>query len=197
MISFKKILGAASALALLFIIIPIIWYCCSFGTELSNDKEVWAQFSDFLNVFVSIANLLLVTALTYSIYIYQREDESNKSIPMLIFMIEPETGMCLIKNIGKGPALNVQVSYKKPNNDWEKPTKIYSFPEGSGLKLDWFDLTGEYIAVYSDYLENDFTSICKDEDTRFYKKENHLKGKFSDYYKLREKTKKVPSVDYW
>lgn len=174
------------------VIIPIILYVCTFGKFLSHEKEVWAQFGDFFNMFISMASLIVVSTLTYIIYIYQREDESNKSIPILIFKVDAVKKMWIIQNVGKGVALKILVSYSKTQGNWEKPTKIYSLIENSEIELSWFEGSLQCSAMYFDYLGNSFSSICQNDDTQFVKGGNHLMDFKSNYHRFEDKAELIP-----
>jgi uncharacterized membrane protein len=203
----KTFLIILGVLSLLLIIIPFILYVCTFGGSLSHNREVWGQFGDFFNMFVSMASLIVVSTLTYIIYIYQREDESNKlkyqredesnkSIPILIFKVNAVKKVWVVQNVGKGVALNILVSYSKTQGNWEIPTKIYSLTENSEIELSWFEPSEQCSAMYYDYLENSFSSICQKDDTQFIKGGKHLiefKSK-SNYHRLEDKAGLRPMV---
>ena len=183
---FKLLLGILGMFVLIIIGIPIYCYVDTFGSHISDKKEAWSQFGDFLNVFVSIANLILVSALTYIIYAYQREDESNKSIPILIFKVNPTTRNWVVQNVGKGVALNILVTYSKQLDKWEKPTKIYSLSDNLEKELPWFEPSLQCSAIYYDYLGNVFSSICINDDTKFIKNANHLSEFKENYHRLED-----------
>jgi hypothetical protein len=134
-----------------------------------------------------MASLIVISTLTYIIYIYQREDESNKSIPILIFKVNADKNIWVIQNVGKGVALNILVSYSQKQDNWEKPTKIYSLTENSEIELSWFEGSLQCSAMYFDYLGNSFSSICQNDDTQFIKGGKHLIGFKSDYHRLGDK----------
>ena len=183
---FKLFLGLLGLSVLMIIVIPIIFYTCTFGYYISDNKETWAHFGGFLNVFVSIASLLSISILTYIIYVYQREDESNKSIPILIFKVNPTTNNWVVQNVGKGAALNILVTYSKQLDKWEKPTKIYSLSDNLERELPWFKQPSQCSAVYYDYLGNVFSSICINDDTKFIKNVNHLSEFKENYLRLED-----------
>lgn len=53
----------------------ICTYRSQFGTVLSDSREQWGQFGDFLNVFVSMASLVLLAAITWFVYDNQKKDK--------------------------------------------------------------------------------------------------------------------------
>ena len=183
----KTLLITLIILSVLVIIVPLILYVSTFGKFLSHEKEVWGQFGDFFNMFVSMASLIIISTLTYIIYIYQKEDESNKSIPILIFKVNATKKVWVVQNVGKGVALNILISYSKQLDSWEKPTKIYSLTENSELELFWFEPSLQCSAMYFDYLGNSFSSICQNDDTQFIKGGKHLIGFQSNYYRFEDK----------
>lgn len=165
----KKTLFATTILLFAaFTLIPIFVYIDNFGSSFSAEQEHWGAFSDYLNVFISILNIVFLALLTYSIYRYQREDEQNKSIPILIFKVDNRRKWT-VQNVGKGVALNILISSSKKQDSWDKPTKVYSIMEGAELKLPWISAALQLRADYFDMNKNTLSSICQNDDTEFVK----------------------------
>ena len=67
------------AVPFIVILIPLIIYSSKFGhLGLSNNQEIWGQFGDFLNVWVSLASLIAISMLTY--FIHTREHSLQNSL---------------------------------------------------------------------------------------------------------------------
>ncbi len=175
----KKLIIVAVVLFVAFILIPTYVYVDNFGSSFSKKQEHWGAFSDYLNVFVSVLNIVFLALLTYSIYRYQREDEQNKSIPILIFKVDTTKKRWTIQNVGKGVALNILISSSTEQDSWGKPTKVYSIMEGEELDLQWITAALQLRADYFDMNENSLSSICQNDDTEFVK--NAKKELFSRF----------------
>lgn len=74
----KCYLRITALLSILLVVGAIGMYIYQFGFYISNSKEEWAQFGDFLNVFVGLANLLLISVITLLIYENQKNEEEEK-----------------------------------------------------------------------------------------------------------------------
>ncbi|WP_247233355.1 hypothetical protein [Telluribacter sp. SYSU D00476] len=170
------------------IIIPLLLYFSQFPNNLlsrlafSDDPERWAHFSDFLNVWVSIANLVLLGMLTFLIHRYEvkkeeerDEDEKRKNRPILVFTFNRHSGLWSIKNAGVQVALNIVVDFKNPDgNNWVNAHKIYSLIPGEAKELDHVHRANTLCAIYEDIFENNIVSIGKNHETKVYTNQQDL-----------------------
>lgn len=149
--------------------IPIlIWIGWFRNSPWSHESADWNQFSGFLGVFVSIANLVLVTVLTYSIHIYnssreqeRMNDEYARSRPVLVF--KSEGNYWNVKNIGHGPAINILISFSMTDNEWQRPVLLYSLMTGEDKNLIWFTKAYQIRAVYDDLYDHTLTSTMQND----------------------------------
>jgi hypothetical protein len=171
-------------LVFLMIIGPIMAYRSQFGGVFSNGREVWGQFGDFLNVFVSISNLVFISILTYFIYSNQQKDENERNKPVLIFkLIKVKEVYWELQNVGKGPAINILMSKSKIIDQWDKPTIVYALKEGDSFKTSISDEITLLSASYQDNLGNVFSSICKNGITEFVRNIDILESNRNDFNK--------------
>ena len=169
--------GLVIATPFIVISIPLIVYSCEFGhLGISNSQEVWGQFGDYLNVWVSLASLIAISMLTYFIHtreqhlqesLQKREDIINR--PLIAIESVGIYNLYRLKNIGLGPALDIKTSYKPLNrNTWEREINYVKTsnhaPLGPGHEHEFseYGVSGLMVAVYSDIWGNKITSILTD-----------------------------------
>jgi hypothetical protein len=189
----KKRLIWAAILSIATVFIPAVFYSCNFGYGISNNPERWAQFGDFMNIWISMASLILLALLTYEIHKSEESRENQqakadrmKSSPILVFLYESvyliddlSSGSWIIKNSGVQAALNVSVlsrtgvslDIENTKNDIEKYVSILP---GEQIKLNNCKDNGscKYFALYNDaqsnlvltVMYNDFNYIIEDWD---------------------------------
>jgi hypothetical protein len=188
----RTLLLLSCVLIAVFTVVPIVFYLLQFQGGLSNKQEDWGAFADYLNVFISILNIVFIALLTYSIYRYQKEDEQNKSIPILIFKVNRNKKWA-VQNVGKGVALNILVSYTEKKDQWLKPVKVYSIIEGQEIELGWFKASLQCGAEYFDMNGNVYKSICKNDDTEFIKdsSDNRIFENFNGEYDRYDEVSKM------
>ncbi|SOD80947.1 hypothetical protein [Spirosoma fluviale] len=166
-------LVGAAVIAILIPIIAVIIYRFQFGTHKSEKTEVWGQFGDFLNVFISIANLVIFGVLTFVIHKSERHRDTEKDIlesaktrPILIF--KDIGGKWICKNVGEGTAINAMIAYKGGTSvNWENPVKVYSLMSGEPFEIDWRISVYQWRAKYYDVHGNVYTSTCTSDETLF------------------------------
>lgn len=163
----------AITIAVTIVIVPLICYLYTFKNGISLRNEDWGTFGDFMNVFVSFASLIVVSALTYQLHKIELQNatESHKldetrSRPILIF--KDIGGKWACSNVGVGTGLNVLIAYKyDEESPWMHPVKAYSLKPGDELTLDWKKYqVYEWRARYYDVWGNVFTSTCKEDETK-------------------------------
>jgi hypothetical protein len=128
--------------------LSLLMYYLNFrNQEISSETATWGSFSDYLNPFVSITNLIVFIWLSIEVFNYNskkdiQNDNFQKAIekPVLILKkINTTTRIetWTIKNIGNGAAMNLKVAESAnriPN--WVTPiTKCYSLGKDDQLKL--------------------------------------------------------------
>ncbi|OZI09348.1 hypothetical protein BWI93_04085 [Siphonobacter sp. BAB-5385] len=137
----------------------------------SNSPENWGQFGDYMNVFVSISSLILLSTLT--LYIHKSEDarasqaekqEKERNRPILIFYIE-DGGVWAIKNVGNSVALNIFIKETTGNEKETSQRKIYSLMPGQGIGLRFASNVVKWESTYYDILGNIISSICINDQT--------------------------------
>lgn len=166
-------LVGAAIMAILLPAIALIFYIYQFGTDRSTETEIWGQFGDFLNVFISMANLIIFSTLTFVIHKIERQREGEKDIlesaktrPILIFKDIGERWAC--KNVGEGAALNGIISYSEGSSNWENPVKIYSLMPGEEFEIHWRKSNvHQWRAKYYDIHNQVYTSTCTNDETLF------------------------------
>ncbi len=178
------------------ILIAALFYRYQFGSYLSKQQNIWAEFGDYMNVFVSLANLIIVSSISYFLYKNeQKRDQENtilensKIRPILIFKDIGETWSC--RNVGQGAAMNIKIAYKtNENENWQNPVKIYSLMSGEEFKITWkrFGLL-KWVAVYYDINNYVYSSICENDYTNYEANINEL-GNIENYLRLEEAMKK-------
>jgi hypothetical protein len=109
----------------------------------THNSETWGHFGDFMNVWVSMASLIVLTGLTYYIHKIEilreeereraeanrqeniKRDEILKNRPALIFD-EYEGGLWKVKNVGLQVALNIYMTKIEPMfEEQEKPKGFF------------------------------------------------------------------------
>ncbi len=153
---------------------PVLFYFHNFGNQgLSNSQEVWGQFGDFFNVWVSLASLVAISMLTYVIHvreqnlqdsIKEREDAINR--PILSVASLGIYNTYRLKNIGLGPALDITTSFKpdswyRGENSGNYVSLEHHPPLGPGGECEFseYGASGSMVAVYSDIWGNKITTI--------------------------------------
>jgi hypothetical protein len=97
-----------------------------------------------------------------------------------------------VQNVGKGVTLNILISSSRRQNEWEKPTKVYSVVEGAEIKLSWVVGALQLSADYFDMNQNTFSSVCQNDDTEFIKNPDRvLFDKYNGEYNRPEDMNKI------
>lgn len=191
-----KVFFLSFGIGVLIIILAIYFYSFTFGFSISKDQAIWGQFGDFMNVFVAIANLFVVSFLTYYLNkIEEKREEENKILekskvrPILIFRDIGMKWECV--NVGEGTAMNIMIAYKTNTDSWENPVKIYSLIPKEKFEIDWKKYNvSKWVATYYDIHNTVFTSICEKDDTIYEIDKNEL-YEFENNYKRLEDVKNL------
>lgn len=185
------------SLALILLVSPVGLYVYQFAYwhnhtwfdsfNLSDDKDIWAKFGDFLNVWVSLSSLTILSMLTYYIHSIDKNREDFRNRPLLIYKRDVETGKWKIKNIGNGAALNIIHSDTNDENVWDNNLdKFHSLMSGEDFILE-YPSTGKIMcAVYYDIHGKVYSSLCKDEDTKISIGEDRFKNMDKSKYRSLE-----------
>ena len=161
------------------IIVSLIFYVVNFwGHKFSNTTETWGAFSDYLNPFIAISNLIVFIWLSFSVYEYNekkdRQDEILKTKmerPVLVSSSDyhPHTNpqeVWSIKNVGNGAALNLLITTKTQRNlSWRVPAiKCFSLGKMESIELLWAAPIIDVICViYEDIFENKYVTVFADD----------------------------------
>ena len=169
---FKYGITLLFSMAIGLVVVPLMVYENQFseGIQLSNSQEIWGQFGDFINVWVSLANLILLAGLT--IYIHKRESTFQQAIsqqnsaqnrPIIIFKLDTADEIYpqwIIKNIGNGAAFNINFNYVTENKDSYSQfvAKLYSLGSGDQISLPGLTIK-RMAASYEDIFGTPITSF--------------------------------------
>lgn len=179
----RKTIGWAIGGSIGIVALGVLAYIIKFySLPWSNDPAVWGQLGDYLNMFVSAANLILIFALTYTIYQAdshraaeqgkaaieransQDEEERARNRPVLVFMVVRDEMLRIhwkVRNISNNVALNVLISFSQAADDWKKPVMVYSLGANQEVKLTWIKGAYQLRAVYYDIKDNVLTATMQ------------------------------------
>jgi hypothetical protein len=161
------------------ILFSVIIYIISFWSHgFSKEPSAWGAFSDYLNPFISIANLIIFIWLSIEVFHYnankdKQSEEFQKSIekPILILKSTSSKEFCreiwAIVNIGNGAALNLKVAESNGRQvKWIGPvTKCYSLGKGDAQELPWLMYANIICVVYEDIFKNKYVTIAADDES--------------------------------
>lgn len=146
--------------------------------SLSSDPSNWGQFSDYLNPFIALSNLIVFVWFSIEVFKYNQKkdeetDEFQKSIEKPVLVLKSTLNKDLgrevweVHNIGKGAALNLKVA--ESNNreiGWITPvTKCYSLGSGDNLALAWFKYANVICITYEDVFNHRYVTIAADDES--------------------------------
>lgn len=77
-----KIAKWAYVFLFLLIAVPTGLYIYNFGYYLSDKRDDWSAFSDFMALFVGVANLIVTAGIGWAIYSLQRSDSKEKEVTL-------------------------------------------------------------------------------------------------------------------
>lgn len=160
--------------AIVFMAAPLVLFILNFRDQnYSTDVGDWGAFSDYLNPFVAVANLLLVIYLSIEVHNYNKKQDEYKNTlekPVLVLNgIEPgdQQHTWELHNIGNGAALNIRVSSASDNEGtWDIPVrKCYSLGKGDILKLDFLRSSNLICVTFQDIFESKYVTIAGDSES--------------------------------
>lgn len=78
--------------------------------------------------------LISVFAITIAFYSWLTNSE-----PVIVFIWDNDNNYYYLKNVGKGPAMNITVTYinDTESKDWKNPVKCYSLEPNGRINIDW------------------------------------------------------------
>jgi len=159
-----------SSIALL--VAPVILYYIHFGAfSFSKHFKDWVDFSQYYSVFIGLFNAVILVFLTWRIH---RENIALYK-PILIFTIG-ETGQYphSIKNIGNGPAINIEIFTSRNTASWDRKIKGLTLGKGESylLKIPGQTKLG---AIYQDQTGQQFKCHMINTSMKF----DNLESEFS------------------
>ncbi|HUC81765.1 MAG TPA: hypothetical protein VMR70_12670 [Flavisolibacter sp.] len=159
--------------------IAILIYVWNFKSgSISDDTSMWGAFSDYLNAFISLANLAVFVWFSLLVFKYNEDkDIQNESFqraierPILVFRStvtdNDNNEKWAVVNIGNGAALNLRAAESQFRTiSWVLPvTKCYSLAKDEKLELDWLKSANVICATYEDIFGNKYVSIGVDDES--------------------------------
>lgn len=167
----QKLIKVIGLFSITCIVLPLLFYIYFFRDQpISSNSADWNQFSGFLSAFISLANLIIIVALTYILneQNQEREDdrqrqEEARSRPLLIFK-EVSKDKWMVKNIGNGPALNVVLDVIHQGPGFGTSHQLYSLMSGEEYSFPTnYINTISFKCSYNDIFENRFDSTFEDQ----------------------------------
>jgi hypothetical protein len=168
-------------------IIPIIFYLLNFSnTTISDNPTDWASFSDFLSLFVSVSNLIVFIYFSFQLYEYNalkdNQDSEFKAAnerPILTCrsIIKSDKELWVVKNIGRGAALNLKISEIPNRLEKSELTfiKCFSLGETDEIELDWISFANVIVILYEDIFSNKYVTVVADDESKMCQR-NDKKG---------------------
>jgi hypothetical protein len=174
----------AIILAILVIVVGLTAYSFHFSSRsISGDTRDWSYFSTYINPFVTLANLTIFIWFSNLVFTYNSKKDSQEALfkkvierPVLIFTnAGVENEIWVVKNIGKGAALNLKIFESSGRSDkWKIPvTKCYSLGSGETLKLDWLSYANIIGVLYEDVFSTKYIAIGADDETHIKELDNY------------------------
>ncbi|MCE6988581.1 hypothetical protein [Dyadobacter sp. CY323] len=184
----KLILWLSIICAAVLITYPIYHYAQTYGLSLPTDRGHLGTLGDFMNVWVSAANLLILTAVTLYIWKQGAKEDLARERPLLILKEGSLNNAWAIQNVGKGAAINIIMSYKKPGSQkWEIPfIKLFSLAAGESYEIKSFFEASKIGLKYTDISKNVISSLTESHDTEFQIGTNIFGSGVNQYVTMRE-----------
>lgn len=178
----KTIEKVLISVATIMFILYVGFYVFHFrNARISTDANDWGAFADYLNPIIGVLNLIILIILSISVrrseeerYRFEKKFIEAAEKPILIFWDNAEQNSWFIKNIGKGAALNLYVSYNTDDNPRQSIVKCYSIASGEEKKLIWIRNAYNLIASYQDLHHNFYIAKCQDDLTEHIENEDYF-----------------------
>jgi hypothetical protein len=110
-----------------------------------------------------LSSIIAAAALVLSLFTFwlaqrsARDSERRARMPVLVFVYDD--GRWLLRNVGNGPALNINtaIKYHHEGGDWELPTRVPPIGRDREFHLSWLGAGNVAIlaASYEDFLHGD------------------------------------------
>ena len=81
--------------------------------------------------------------------------------PILVFLYDNQRGWH-VRNVGDGPALNVNIAKRQPGGSWSQPVRVPPIDSGDFFPLFWVlhDNVHQFGTTYEDFKARIYSSIC-------------------------------------
>ncbi len=120
---------------------------------------------------VWIAILALVFSVVSFVISYRLSVVSERSglRPVVVFVYKEGAGWFL-RNIGKGPALNILIAKRSETGEWYAPVRVPPLPEEESFDLAWWGPADalEAGATYQDFRGHTYSSTCRHDLSKVY-----------------------------
>src|SRR4051794_10957973 len=105
----------------------------------------WQTATSILALIVSIVSFTLT-------YLLNRRSAVTVKQPIIVFEYDRQDGW-KIRNIGKGPALNIVVSVRGKQTKWLYPVRVPALGDGKEFALHWIGNLNAWMlgVTYSDF----------------------------------------------
>jgi len=151
------------------------------STNLSDDPLDWANTATYINLIISVINLVVFVILSVLVYQYNIQRGNSTAAfqytivkPVLVFNsvngdLNADGSRDIswqIKNIGNGSAINLWVAYKQDRReDWITPVaKCYSLAKDDTLDVAWVNGPDVMVVLYQDTFKNDYCTLVMDDE---------------------------------
>ncbi len=124
-----------------------------------------------------IFSLLAFCVATLSFWLNRRNAILARQ-PVVVF--EYDQGGWRVRNIGKGPAMNLVVHVRGRETKWLHPVSVPSLREGSDFDLSWIGSLNVWMlgATYADYEGHRYTTVGQHD--RVKQMSGHVLGEFEE-----------------
>ncbi len=196
----KKFLIVSGVISIPIVIVALIYWFHFYNNGISYNNADWSAFATFLYAGIAYINLLIFSALTYLLFIYNGRSEGRREYqnilhekPIIIFSYTTSDKCYSIQNIGKGAAINVQIKTNLLNRIWEYGYIWNSLPaKNDPEKMLWTMQTNVICATYSDSFKNEYVSYMENDQMRLI---NCAEKAETDRYKTEFKNSRLKSKE--
>jgi hypothetical protein len=131
---------------------------------------------------ISFTALLVAVVSFVLTYLLNRQGAVTSKQPIIVFEFDPQVGW-RIRNIGKGPALNLVVSVRGKESKWSYPVSVPSLRDGTDFTLAWIGMLNTWMlgATYSDFEGRPYTTISQHDGVKI--EPGHVLSNYEEPYK--------------
>ena len=108
----------------------------------------------------AIAIVISLVSLLFSVVAFARTQRASVR-PVLVFTLGSDR-VWMMKNIGRGPAMDVLVGEQTEDGIWTQVIRCNPIAAGEATSLPWLEYAWELAATYRDVDNRDYTSRCRD-----------------------------------